>query len=95
MQTSAGALALKDFIPTTDAFQVQKLRDAGAIILGKANLSEFAFSASSSISSLGGQTLNPYDPLRTPAGSSGGTGASIAANFGVIGYGYRYRRFYP
>lgn len=87
MPTSAGALAFQNFIPTTDAFQVAKLRDAGAIILAKANLSEFAFSGSTSISSFGGTTVNPYDPLRSPAGSSGGTGAAIAANFGVIGLG--------
>ncbi|MDB9434093.1 amidase family protein [Microcystis aeruginosa] len=87
MPTSAGALAFQNFIPTTDAFQVAKLRDAGAIILAKANLSEFAFSGSTSISSFGGTTVNPYDPLRSPAGSSGGTGAAIAANFGVIGMG--------
>jgi Asp-tRNA(Asn)/Glu-tRNA(Gln) amidotransferase A subunit family amidase len=87
MPTTAGALAFQNFIPTTDAFQVAKLRDAGAIILAKANLSEFAFSGSTSISSFGGTTVNPYDPLRSPAGSSGGTGAAIAANFGVIGFG--------
>lgn len=87
LPTTAGVLALDGFIPPSDAFQVQKLRDAGAIILAKANLSEFAFSGSTSISSLGGQTVNPYDPLRSPAGSSGGTGAAIGANFGVIGFG--------
>ncbi|MCU0538090.1 MAG: amidase family protein [Hydrococcus sp. Prado102] len=87
LPTTAGALALEGFIPQEDAFQVQKLREAGAIILGKANLSEFAFSGSESISSLGGESLNSYDPLRSPAGSSGGTGAAIGANFGVIGMG--------
>lgn len=87
MPTTAGTLALQEFTPTTEAFQAQKLREAGAIILAKANLSEFAFSGSTSISSFGGQTVNPYDLLRSPAGSSGGTGAAISANFGVIGMG--------
>lgn len=87
LPTTAGVLAFDGFIPSTDAFQVQKLREAGAIILGKANLSEFAFSGSTSISSLGGTTVNPYDPLRSPAGSSGGTGASVAASFATIGFG--------
>jgi len=86
LPTTAGALALKGFIPSDNAFQVQKLRDAGAIVLGKANLSEFAFSFST-VSSLGGTTLNPYDTRRTPGGSSGGTGAAIAANFGAVGLG--------
>lgn len=87
MPTTAGALVLKDFVPEQDAFQVQKLREAGAIILAKANLSEFAFSGSASVSSLGGTTVNAYDPLFTPAGSSGGTATAIAAEFGVIGFG--------
>ncbi len=86
LPTTAGAQALKGFTPTSDAFQVQKLREAGAIVLGKANLSEFAFSFSTE-SSLGGVTLNPYATNRTPGGSSGGTGAAIAANFGVVGMG--------
>lgn len=87
LPTTAGALAFEGFVPANDAFQVQKLREAGAIILGKANLSEFAFSGSTSISSLGGTTVNPYDPLRSPAGSSGGTGSAIAASFAVLGLG--------
>lgn len=86
LQITAGAVALKGFVPSDNAFQVQKLRDAGAIVLGKANLSEFAFSFST-VSSLGGTTLNPYDTLRTPGGSSGGTGAAVAADFGTIGFG--------
>lgn len=84
--TTAGALALKDFYPDSDAFQVQKLREAGALILAKSNLSEFAFNLTS-ISSLGGTTLNPYDITRNAGGSSGGTGAAIAANFGILGFG--------
>lgn len=86
LPTTAGALALEGFVPKSDAYQVEQLRDAGAIILGKANLSEFAFSFSTE-SSLGGVTLNPYAPNRTPGGSSGGTGAAIAASFGAIGLG--------
>lgn len=77
LPTTAGALALEGFVPASDAYQVKQLRDAGAIILGKANLSEFAFSFSTE-SSLGGVTLNPYDPNRTPGGSSGGTRTAIA-----------------
>ena len=84
--TTAGAIALEDFIPEDDAFQVEQLRDEGAVILGKANLSEFAFSFETT-SSLGGTTLNPYDPERNAGGSSGGTGAAIAANFATIGTG--------
>ncbi len=86
LPTTAGAIALEGFVPTYDAYQVEQLRDAGAIILGKANLSEFAFSFSTE-SSLGGVTLNPYDPSTTPGGSSGGTGSAIAASFGTIGLG--------
>ncbi|HEY9909793.1 MAG TPA: amidase family protein [Thermosynechococcaceae cyanobacterium] len=86
LPTTAGALALKDFYPGSDAFQVQKLREAGALILAKSNLSEFAFNLTS-VSSLGGTTLNPYDTARNVGGSSGGTGAAIAANFGILGFG--------
>ncbi|MEL6382547.1 MAG: amidase family protein [Cyanobacteria bacterium J06626_18] len=84
--TTAGALALEGFLTGEDAFQVAGLREEGALILAKANLSEFAF-AFSTTSSLGGTTVNPYDPIRNPGGSSGGTGAAIAANFGVLGFG--------
>ena len=69
-----------------DGFVVKKLREAGAIIIAKANLHELA-RAGTTVSSLGGQTRNPYDLTRTPGGSSGGTGAAIAANFGVLGTG--------
>ncbi len=86
MPTTAGALALEGFFTGSDAFQVAKLREAGALILAKSNLSEFAFSFTS-VSSLGGTTVTPYDPIRNAGGSSGGTGAAIAANFGVIGMG--------
>jgi hypothetical protein len=81
--------------PTNDAFVVTKLRQAGAVVLGKVcqpdiliqnHLNEFAFQGISR-SSLGGQVRNPYDLTRTPGGSSGGTGASIAANFAMVGIG--------
>ncbi|MDA1081923.1 MAG: amidase family protein [Gemmatimonadetes bacterium] len=84
--TSAGSLALASHVPAADAFIVRKLREAGAVILGKSNLHELA-SGITTISSLGGQTLNPYDPARCPGGSSGGTGAAVAASFGAIGWG--------
>src|ERR1700722_17976388 len=86
MPTTAGALTLKGAQPDKDAFAVKKLRDAGALILGKTNLQEFA-SGGISVSSLGGQVKNPYDLTRTPGGSSGGTGAAVAANFAAAGTG--------
>ena len=86
MQTTAGSLALKGFTPTRDAFQARKLRDAGAIIIGKANLFEFALGWGT-VSSLGGQTLNPYDLSRDPGGSSGGTAVAVTANFAAAGLG--------
>jgi amidase len=86
MPTTAGALTLKGARPDKDAFAVKKLRDAGALILGKTNLQEFA-SGGISVSSLGGQVKNPYDLTRTPGGSSGGTGAAVAANFAAAGTG--------
>jgi len=86
MPTTAGSLSLAGFVPKDDAFVTAALRKAGAIILAKTNLHEFAIWGET-ISSILGQTLNPYDLTRTPGGSSGGTGAGIAANFGVIGIG--------
>jgi Asp-tRNA(Asn)/Glu-tRNA(Gln) amidotransferase A subunit family amidase len=86
MPTTAGAVTLKGAQPETDAFAVTRLREAGALILGKANLQEFA-SGGISVSSLGGQVKNPYDLTRTPGGSSGGTGAAVAANFAAAGTG--------
>ena len=86
MPTTAGSIALAGLIPPDDAFQVRKLREAGAIILGKANMHELAMGITT-ISSLGGQTRNPYELSRNPGGSSGGTGAAIAANFAAIGWG--------
>ena len=85
MPTTAGSLLLAGSIPPDDAFIVQKLREAGAIILGKANMSEFASGVT--MSSVGGIIRNPHDLSRTPSGSSGGTGAAIAASFAQLGIG--------
>lgn len=86
MTTTASSVALAGFVAGRDAFQVQKLRAAGAIILGKTNMHELA-SGVTNASSLGGQTCNPYDPARIPGGSSGGTAAAVAASFAPIGWG--------
>jgi amidase len=85
MPTTGGSLLLEGSVPRDDAFLVKKLRDAGAVIIGKANLSEFASGAAHS--SLGGLMRNPHDLQRTPAGSSGGTGIAIAATFASVGLG--------
>ncbi len=84
--TSSGAVALRDLQPADDATVVARLRAAGALIVGKTNMTELAFGGSS-LSSLGGQTVNPYDLTRTPGGSSGGTGAALAASYAVFGLG--------
>jgi Asp-tRNA(Asn)/Glu-tRNA(Gln) amidotransferase A subunit family amidase len=86
MPTTGGSLSFVGFIPPEDAFITTKLHAAGAIILAKVNLHEFAIWGET-ISSITGQTLNPYDLTRTPGGSSGGTGAALAANFGIVGIG--------
>ena len=86
MPTTGASKALQGSLPPDDAFQVRRLREAGAVILAKANLHELAWSWET-FSSLGGQTLNPYDLTRNPGGSSGGTGAAIAANFAAVGMG--------
>ncbi len=86
MPTTGGSLSLAGYTPATDAAITQKLRSAGAIILAKVNLHEFAIWGET-ISSIRGQTLNPYDLTRTPGGSSGGTGAGLAANFAIAGIG--------
>src|SRR5712691_6446080 len=85
MPTTGGSVLLEGSIPPTDAFLVKKLRDVGAIILAKMNMSEFA--SASPQSSLGGQSLNPHDLKRSPSGSSGGTGVSIAAGYAPLGMG--------
>jgi amidase len=86
LPTTGGSVTLAKSVPPDDAFVVKRLRDAGAIIIAKANLTELALTGTT-VSSLGGQTRNPYDLTRTAGGSSGGTGASIAANFAVLGTG--------
>ena len=85
MPTTAGSFMLKASMPPEDAFLAERLRDAGAIIIAKVNLSEFA--SGDSMSSLGGTTYNPHDPSRSPEGSSGGTGAAVAAGFAMFGLG--------
>ena len=87
LPTTAGALALRDFIPEEDAFIIKKLEAAGAIIVAKSNMAEWAFSPMHSESSTHGTTRNPYSLEHVPAGSSGGTAAAIAANLGAIGLG--------
>jgi Asp-tRNA(Asn)/Glu-tRNA(Gln) amidotransferase A subunit family amidase len=86
MPTTAASRSLEGAIPERDAFVVERMREAGALILAKSNLTEFAMGGNT-VSSLGGQTLNAYDQTRTPGGSSGGTGAAIAANMGLVGTG--------
>jgi amidase len=85
LQTSGGFFGLKGSIPPQDSTVVKKLRDAGAIILAKVNLSEFA--SGGAMSSLGGQSHNPHNLDVTPSGSSGGTGVGIAAAYAPLGYG--------
>ena len=88
MPTSAGSLSLKGSMPPRDAFQVRKLREAGAIMLAKANMAEFAFDPFETVGSLlPGYTRNPYALERVTAGSSGGTAAAVAASFGAVGLG--------
>src|SRR5213593_945791 len=85
MPTTGGSVLLEGSIPSKDAVVVKKLRDAGAIILAKVNMSEFA--SAGAYSSLGGQSLNPHDLTRSPSGSSGGTGVAIAAGYASLGMG--------
>jgi Asp-tRNA(Asn)/Glu-tRNA(Gln) amidotransferase A subunit family amidase len=88
LQTAAGSLALKDFDPGRDAFQVKRIKDAGAIVLAKSNMAEWAFSPYETVNSLlPGYTRNPYALDRVTAGSSGGTAAAVAASFGAVGLG--------
>lgn len=91
MMTTAGALALKGNIASTDAFIINKLRASGAVILGKTNLSEWAnfrsTRSTSGWSSRGGQTRNPVSIDRNPCGSSSGSGAAVAANFCAVAVG--------
>ncbi len=86
MPTTAGSIALANHQPGRDAFLVRKLKEAGAVILGKTTMHELA-AGILTVGSGFGQTRNPYDLDRTPGGSSGGTGASVAANFAAAGMG--------
>jgi amidase len=85
LPTTGGSVLLEGSIPPEDAFVVKKLRAAGAIVLAKVNLSEFA--SGGAHSSLGGQTLNPHDLTRSPSGSSGGSGVAVAAAYAPLGLG--------
>lgn len=85
MPTTGGSVLLDGSIPPDDAYVVKRLRAAGAVIVAKVNMSEFASGAA--LSSLGGQILNPHDVRRSPSGSSGGTGVAIAAAYAVVGLG--------
>jgi amidase len=87
LQTTGGSLAMKGFVPQSDATMVARLRAAGAIILAKTNMAEWAFSPYVTESSIAGITRNPYDLTRVPAGSSGGTAAAVAASLGESGLG--------
>ncbi len=88
LPTTAGSLSLAGSMPPDDAFQVRKLREAGAIVLAKSNMAEFAFSPYETVgSALPGYTRNPYATNRVTAGSSGGTAAAVAASFGAVGLG--------
>lgn len=86
LQTAAGSLVLAGWKPPVDAFQVKRLRAAGAVIIAKSNMHEFAYGWET-IGSLFGQTRNPYAVARSAGGSSGGTGAAVAANFAAVGMG--------
>ncbi|KAF1351014.1 amidase signature domain-containing protein [Delphinella strobiligena] len=86
MPTTGGCVAIAESQPTVDAPVVRALKEAGAVVLGKTNLHEMALEGIT-VSSLGGQTINPYDHTRTPGGSSGGSGAAVAASFSVFATG--------
>lgn len=87
MQTTAGSKALAGSVPGRDAHVTSELRRAGALVLGKGNLDEWAHGGAAGYSSMNGQTRNPYDLTRSPGGSSGGPAAAVAANFAVLSVG--------
>ena len=88
LQSAAGSLSLRGFVSTKDAFQVKRIKEAGAIVIAKSNMAEFAFSPYETVNSiLPGYSRNPYALDRVTAGSSGGTAAAVAANLGAIGLG--------
>ncbi|NNM35101.1 MAG: amidase, partial [Gemmatimonadetes bacterium] len=86
LPTTGGSVALQDLVPHEDSWLVARMRDAGAIVLAKTNMHEFAFGITTT-SSLGGQTRNPYDLTRNPGGSSGGTAVGVTASFAPVGWG--------
>jgi Asp-tRNA(Asn)/Glu-tRNA(Gln) amidotransferase A subunit family amidase len=88
LQSSNGSLTFEGYVPAADAFQVARIKAAGAIVLAKSNLAEWAFTPNETLSSiLPGYTKNPYALDRVTAGSSGGTAAAVAASFGAVGLG--------
>jgi len=88
LPTTAGSLAFQGFVSNKDAFQVKRIRDAGAVVLAKSNMAEFAFSPYETVNSiLPGYTKNPYALDRVTAGSSGGTAAAVASSLGESGLG--------
>jgi Asp-tRNA(Asn)/Glu-tRNA(Gln) amidotransferase A subunit family amidase len=88
LQTANGALAFAGYLAANDAFQVQRIKQAGALVLAKSNMAEWAFSPYETVNSiLPGYTRNPYALDRVTAGSSGGTAAAVAASFGLVGLG--------
>jgi Asp-tRNA(Asn)/Glu-tRNA(Gln) amidotransferase A subunit family amidase len=87
LQSANGSKSLQGFISDKDAFQVARIKAAGAIVIAKTNMAEFAFSPQESLSSIQGHTKNPYALDRVPAGSSGGTAAAVAASFAAAGLG--------
>ena len=88
LQSANGSLALAGFVSPRDAFQVRRVKEAGAIVLAKSNMAEWAFTPYETVSSiLPGYTKNPYALDRVTAGSSGGTAAAVAASFGAVGLG--------
>jgi len=88
LQSANGSLSLDGYIPAKDAFQVKRVKEAGAIVLAKSNMAEWAFTPYETVSSiLPGYTKNPYALDRVTAGSSGGTAAAVAANLGLAGLG--------
>ncbi len=87
LPTTGGSIALMDSRPPDDAFMVRRIREAGAIVLAKTNMAEWAFSPRQTVSSSYGTTANAYALDRVPAGSSGGTASGVAASFGLVGLG--------